>query len=262
MNQHDANEPKTFLKMLSILEAFTINRSRLTTSQIAHRCGISTSTIYRYLSALENHGYITREAESGKYMLGLKMIELGGIATAHMTVRYRGQIVLDQLSSKIGLNTHMSVLYQGDIMHIAYSVHEDYGPFHGIIGRRSPAHCTAMGKVLLASLDNAQVHKLINTYGWRTATENSIKDFPTLDAELEKIRTQGYATEFGEFTHSIGCVAYPVISRSNEVVAAISASAYTYKIKARLEQIGLALREHAERLSYDLGYFGSYPFIR
>ena len=111
---------------------------------------------------MEDDGYVARDPESGKYTVGLRLVELGGIALSNMEFRHYGQLALDKLSAKLTMNANIGLLYEGDLMHIVFSVHEDAGLHHSVIGRRSPAHCTAMGKVLLASTwpgSGAQDHK-------------------------------------------------------------------------------------------------------
>lgn len=254
--------PQTFFRVLSVLNAFTINQPELTLRQISQRCQISSSTLYRYLRAMEDEGYISHDPERGKYMVGFKLIELGGMALSRLDFQRYGQIALDKLSSQLQLNSHMGLLYEGDLMHVCFAVHEDVGPRHSVIGRRSPAHCTAMGKVLLASLGRAQAHKIIDTYGWRPITSRSISDFRRLDEELDEICRRGYALDYREAGETSGCVAFPVVAKNNQVVAAISVSTTAANLDNVKQRIIEALIQSAEKLSYSLGFQGTYPFIR
>lgn len=158
--------PQTFFKVLSLLESFSVEQPELTLRQISQRMKISTSSLYRYLRAMEDDGYISRDPENGKYSVGLKLVELGGIALSRMEFRRYGQIALDKLSAKLQINSNIGILYEGDLMHIAFAVHEDAGPSHSVIGRRTPVQCTAMGKVLLAACGREKTHHIFETYGF------------------------------------------------------------------------------------------------
>lgn len=274
MNQHETQRepeaaaprvsyaPQTFFKVLSLLEAFTVEQPELTLRQISQRSKTSTSTLYRYLRAMEDDGYVTRDPENGKYSVGLRLVELGGIALSRMEFRRYGQITLDKLSAKLQINSNIGLLYEGDLMHIAFAVHEDVGLRHAVIGRRSPAHCTAMGKVLLAAAGKARTHAIIDTYGWRPVTGFSINNYMRLDEELDAICRRGYAIDYREASENSGCVSFPVIARGNKVVAALSVSTTLSKLDQRKDALIESVMESGEKLSNELGFIGRYPLIR
>lgn len=254
--------PQTFTKVLSLLKCFSLEQPELSLKEIGQKINISFSSLYRYLTAMEDEGYIWKNPETNKYTIGLRLVELGGIALSRMDFRRHGQIALDKLSEDLQMNSNIGVLYEGDLMHIAFAVHIDAGPHHSVIGRRTSAHCTAMGKVLLASSGCEQAHQIIDRYGWRSMTPQSINDFQRLDHELSEICQNGFAVDRQEASTSSFCIAYPVVARNSRVVASMSVSSSIEKFEKDYERISFYLRNSAEQLSYDIGYMGKYPFIR
>ena len=254
--------PTTFFKVLSLMECFSIEEPEMTLKELSKKCTINSSTLYRYLRAMEDNGYILKDMETGKYMVGFHLIELGGIALSRMEVRHHGQITLDKLSSKLQFNANIGILYEGDLMHIAFAVQEDSGSRHGVIGRRTPAHCTAMGKILLASVGQKVAHNIVSTYGWRPCTPYSINSFQRLDLELDVICQNGFAIDRRECSDNITCIAYPILSRNSKVVAAVSVSGNINRMENDKVRIKENLCESAENLSNKLGFLGRYPQIR
>ena len=253
--------PQTFRKAFMILESFTMEKPELSAKELGYKCQLNITSIYRYLSILEEGGYLIKDPVTGMYSIGIHMVELGGVALSRMMYRRHGQPALDRISAKLKINTNMGVLYKGDILHIAFSVWLNGEPNYSVIGRRTPAHITAMGKLILSSLEMQDTKNIINRYGWRPATKNSITNFKDLDKEIIKIRQQGYATDIQECGSSC-CLALPVLDQKGNVVAAISATSATVDhFKKEFDNILKCVWKNAEEVSYRMGYYGSYPVI-
>jgi DNA-binding IclR family transcriptional regulator len=246
---------KTILEGLAVLGLFNHLATEWTISKIAERLAIPYSTAYRYVTTLEQAGYLIRQESTGAYRLGLPVIELAGVALNQLEVRVHGVGQLDQLADESGLNANMAVLDHGDVFHIAYAVRSEVPRSYTALGRRAVAHCTALGKVLLADLPFSEVRKIIEKYGWRPYTIRSIQDFKTLERVLEEVREQGYALDDGERRLNTRCVAAPVRDRSQRVVAAISVSGTREQITTEsIPTLVELVRRHAGLISYRLGY--------
>jgi DNA-binding IclR family transcriptional regulator len=118
-----------------------------------------------------------------------------------------------------------------------------------------------MGKVLLSSLDQKEVHEIINRYGWRKKTERSISNFKELDRELLKIRQKGYAVDIMENGENTCCLAMPILDQAGNVVAAISASTDPDSFERERKNMLNCIRKNAEETSNRMGYLGKYPVI-
>jgi len=123
------------------------------------------------------------------------------------------------------------------------------------IGMRLPAHCTGVGKVLLAYLPDAEVRQIIKKKGMTRFTKNTITDPRSLETELDRIRERGYAIDNEEIMDGLFCMAAPIRDYSGKVIAAVSVSGPTSRIK--MEKLPKALElvvQTSGEISSALGY--------
>ncbi|TDF94830.1 IclR family transcriptional regulator [Paenibacillus piri] len=256
-NKRNNYAPTTIGKVLAVLECFSMHHPRLTAAEIGSQLGLTSSTLYRYLNAMENEGYIEREPGTSYYVIGLRVVEFAGIALGRLEVRRHGQIELDGLSERLKMNANLGVLYRGDTFHLCYSVQTEVDQLYTILGRRTPAHCTAMGKAMLAHIPRQEAHEIVDMYGFKTLSENSIATHEQLDSALDEVKRTGYAVDRGEGRSATWCVASPVREQGGKVVAAMSVSSSRERVELHIEQIAKDVSFFANRLSYRLGYYES-----
>jgi DNA-binding IclR family transcriptional regulator len=250
---------QTVDRALTVLGYFTATEPELSSAEIAARLGLHQTTAYRLLSTMEASGYVERDHRTGLYRLGLKVIELAGLKLNQMDLCRHAQPELDALRDALNLNANLAVLDGGDVCHLAYAVRPDVPHTYTLLGRKSVAHCTALGKVLLAFRPRAEVHETIRAHGWRPYTDKSIRDFATLDRALDEIAARGYAIDDGERGPGTKCAAAPVRDRSGAVVAAISASGRPETVDALgLGRVAAAVVDRADAVSARLGHVDSW----
>jgi len=123
------------------------------------------------------------------------------------------------------------------------------------VGYPRPAHCTAIGKVLLASLAEPELKAFLNTAELRPMTPRTITAIPNLEQELERVRVQGYAIDDEEFAQGLRCLAVPVQNFTGNVVAAIGISGPVWRVSLdRVAQLAELVRAAGRRLSQQLGH--------
>jgi len=248
-------EPQSVRKAMAILGCFGRNRSELSVAELSDQLGMRPSSLYRYLTVLTEEQYLQRVADKPRYALGPRLIELGGLALGRLDVRRLGQDELNRLAYTLGLRTNLAILHQGDVLHLAYSDPPETPRGDAVVGRRSTAHCTALGKAMLAFQPEELVRRTIQRYGWRPRTERSIQNFDRLFAELADTRARGYAIEHGELRPTGHCLAAPVRGRDGKVIAAISVSDPLHSLEGEVdERIVHEVCHRAESLSLRLGY--------
>ncbi len=251
---------KTIDGALQILSLFNHTAPEWTIRDVAARLDVPYSTAYRYVSTLEAAGYLMRHPSTGAYRVGLPLIELAGVALNQLDVRVHGLSHLDHLADVTGLNANMAVLDQGDVLHVAYAFRSAVPRMYTVLGRRAVAHCTALGKVLLADRPFEEVRRIIETYGWRPYTPRSIQTFPDLERALAEIRERGFAVDRGERRVATRCVGAPIRNQLGRVVAAISVSGQAERLPdERIPELAATVMEHASMISYRLGYDDADP---
>lgn len=237
-----------------VLACFSAEEPRLSLAELAARLELNQSTVFRYVAALQSAGLLERD-ERGGYRLGLRVIELAGIAVNQIEVRKHALDEMENLRAELGLLVNLGVLFEGDVMHIAASVPDEWPRWYSILGRRAVAHCTTLGKVLLAYKPWEQVQAMIERYGWRPYTPHSIQDFDRLGRELAQIREQGHAIDNEERRVGSICLGVPIRDYSGAVVAALSVSGTTTTLDEQRRALVIPrLLAAAGRISFRMGY--------
>ena len=251
------NNSTMLAKLIGILDCFTLYDPILSSKEIGEKIGIHNSSLFRYISNLCEYDLLEKDPATGKYMLGMRAVQMGGIRLSCIDALRVGFTDMDQLCKEAHCNVNMAVLYKGDSLHIHYVLgNESPSRTHTVIGRRTPAHMTALGKAIYAYMPRKKVHEIIETYGWRSKlTINSLDSFKRLDADLDAIVERGYAIDNMESSMETYCIAAPIFHQNREAVAAISLSSKTDLIIKMENQMRKSLISHAKNISYKLGYF-------
>ena len=252
---------QTIERAALILACFSAEEPHQTLTQLAAKLGLHQSTVYRYIASLQDAGLLARDAHRG-YRLGPRIIELSNIALNQSEVRKQALDEMDRLRDDLNLMVSVGILFEGDVLHIAHAVPAHWPRWHTTVGRRAVAHCTSLGKVLLAARSWPDVSQLIATYGWRPYTPNSIADLDRLQRELTTVREQGYAIDLEERKPGQVCIGVPVRDYSGQVIAALSVSGKVEQLTPAVRQQTLPqVREAAERISFRLGDHGNAAFL-
>lgn len=243
---------QTITRALAVLDVLARSPGS-TLPELARQLNLHPSTTRRLLGVLEGNGYVRREPPG--FALGFRLVELAGAALHHTDLVRLSVTELDQLRDRLGLNANLAVLAGGDVLHLAYAVRSDTPRYYTAIGRRAVAHCTALGKVLLAFEPRERVHKTVERFGWRPYTPNSIQNLDRLDRELDEVARRGYAIDREERSLGNSCLAAPVRDRARRVVAAISVSGTLPAVERMgLDVIQREVTEHARQISAQLGF--------
>jgi len=260
-----SSKSKTIQRAGLILACFSDAAPHLSLTDLAAKLEVNPSTAYRYIASLQQAGLLERDARQGGYRLGLRVVELAGIALNQIEVRKHALDELDRLRDETNLLSNLGVLFEGDVLHLAQSATKDVPRMYTMIGRRAVAHCTAMGKVLLAYRPWAEVRRLIGQFGWRPYTPKSIQGFDRLQTELAAIRTQGYGVDREERRLGVGCLAAPIRERSGQVVAALSVSGSLDRLTGGSEEFSAHILRRvldgAHRISFRLGHQGTAAYM-
>lgn len=253
---------QTIERAALVLTCFSAEEPRLTLADLAAKLALSQSTVYRYVATLQATGLLQRDERRGGYRLGLRVLELAGVAVNQLEVRKQALDEMDALREEVGLLVSLGVLFEGDVMHVATSVPAGWPRWYTTLGRRAVAHCTTLGKALLAHRPWGEVRATVERYGWRPYTPNSIRDLDGLERELAATRERGYAVDHEERRVGMVCVGAPIRDHSGTVVAAISVTGTVLRMPPEFQrEVALRVLEAANRISFRLGYAGSTAYL-
>jgi DNA-binding IclR family transcriptional regulator len=199
-----------------VLDAFD-GPGRLTLAQIVRRTGLPRSSAHRMLDRLVQRRWLRRSGRD--YELGMRLVELGSLAVHQDRLVRAASPLLGELHRATGLVVHLAILDGADVMYLDKIGDSSVAPLPTRVGARVPAHCTAIGKAILAYSDqDAPVNLAVRR------TKYSIASSAQLAIELSRVRAHGVAFEREESLLGFGCVAAPIggPGEGQKVVAAVS----------------------------------------
>lgn len=220
---------------------------------------MSRSTTHRYVTTLLALGYLKQGAKR-KYRLGLRVTALGMSAMNATGLQEHAHVYLEELRQRTSYTTSLAVLDGTDIVFVDRDVSFKRGP--SMIeaslepGSRLPAYCTAMGKVMLASLPDKERRERIAEARLTRRGPNTIMSKTALAKELEGVAKAGFAVNDQELEPELYSTSVPARDEAHEVVAAVSMSAHSSRISLAqlVDGLGPHLISTADRISARLGY--------
>ncbi len=244
---------------LAILECFTPDRPVLGIAALADELGMSRSTTHRYVITLVALGYL-RQGARRKYRLGLRVTDLGMSALNSTGLREHARPYLEELRRRTFHTVAIAVLDGPETVCLDLLPANRRGRHVldlGLApGARLPAHCTAMGKLLIAHLPKAERRRRIVELRLNRRGPCTITSKGALRTELERIREQGLAVADQELALDLHEIAAPVRCEQREAIAAVSMVAHssTISLEQLVEHLSPHLVSTADRISARLGY--------
>ncbi|WP_040790510.1 IclR family transcriptional regulator [Nocardia paucivorans] len=248
---HRAVPPVSMIeRMTLILDSFDAATPVLTLHGIVERTGLPRSTVHRILDQMVRLRWLAHAP--GGYRLGLRTLELGGLAAGHNELRAVIGPLLHELCSHTESVGHLGVLDGRDVLYLDKVGCRRSPVVPTRLGGRMPAHSTALGKALLAALDPGVVEKSLYER-LPQLTPRTIANRADLHRELARIRKrQGVAVDNEESVSGIRCVAVPIRRRGVTVAAVSLATRVTVDRvptdTARQAQLLIPLANEATRL--------------
>ena len=235
-------------KVIQILERLDQAPRGLLLREIVALTGINKSTAYRFLSHLENEGYVFRD-HNGYYVVGPKLTKLGNGVSYQATICRTSEETLGKLRDQTGETVNLAVLDQTEILYL--SVFQSHHTFRMVseVGRRRPLHSTALGKAILAYLLPAQQEKIIDSLHFERMTSQTIVSGKELHEDLLKVHRRGYALDNEEAVVGACCIAVPLLTQKQTVIGAISISGPIVRVtKRQVPEFANLLRNAAEEI--------------
>lgn len=218
----DESNVKSLVKALSVLECFSLEQPELGISEISRTLGLQKSTVYNILSTFQKCGYLTKNPQTSKYALGLKVLHLAYIVSSHHGLRDMFLPYLTRIARETKETCYFGILDEREVLYI-----ETASPLQqqsrNILGERAPLYCTGLGKAMLAHLPESEI-EIILSAPMRAFTGFTVTDPAALRQQLEEVRSNGYAVDNMEHEFGVRCVAVPVFGSSGQVMAAVSVS--------------------------------------
>ena len=213
---------KSIEKVLDLLEFLSANQQETGITEISKKLHMGLSTVHRILTTLKSRGYVIQNQQTTKYRLGIRLFELG---CAVQSIKRLVEIIkpyLRQLSQSTNETANLAILEGKEVIYVDTIESTEVLRTEIMAGTKTPAHCAALGKVLLAFISDEEFESLYKSdEPIPSLTYNSISSLEELKKNLKKVKKQGYAVDREEYKIGINCIGVPIFGR-NGAMAAIS----------------------------------------
>ena len=248
---------KVLDKSLSVLDVLLQNNAPMSIMEISKKLGIYPSTIHRILDTLKYRGYVEQNSDNQKYLLGLKLVELGMSRYHQINLLEEASPFLKELVDECNETVHLGILDHEEVFYIAKENSPQTIRMVSRVGRRAPLYSTGLGKILLAYIPEKERKEIIAHTKIQRFTKNTITNKKELEKELEQIRKQGFALDREENEKEVYCIAVPIKNYHGKVIAALSIASPTYRIdNSRKKFLRKSILFLGMKISKRFGYNG------
>ncbi|MGY9048456.1 IclR family transcriptional regulator [Puniceibacterium antarcticum] len=220
MTNKSSNTVSSLAKGLRVFECFRADTPKLSIADVSKQTGLDRATARRCLLTLHQEGYA--EYDGKFFSLTHRALRLGLGAIASLPLPQLVQPWLDQLTDLIGESCSVSILDGTEIVYLARAAQKRVMSIGLMPGSRLPAHCTSMGRVLLAALPRSEAEAIVDACDLAPRTVHSITEPEDIMAQIDQTLAQGYAVIDQEVEIGLCSIAVPLIDQRGRVVAALN----------------------------------------
>lgn len=256
MLEPDSTKVKSLAKALNLLECFKSNAPELGITQLSHMLDLNKSNVSNIVSTFEQAGYLEQNPQTGRYRLGLKLLEFSFIINEKLGYQRMFHDVMQGLSKRLNAITYFAIYREQKVFYLcnSYPPEEVYNyPFRSIMGESAPLYCTSLGKAMLAFLpqEDFEAYLRLERIGY---TDYTILDEEVLRREIQLTRQRGYSIDNQEHEYGIRCIGVPIFNADNSLLGAMSVSSPSFdfdhpdELEESVHQLKTAARVMRERL--------------
>lgn len=242
-------------RAFAILEEVGRNREGINVADLSKAVGLHNSTTFHLVKTMAQLGYISQVRDSKRYRIGSRIFTLAASALEENSFLALATPVLETLTGLTGESAHFAIRSGNAIVVIARTTGSGLLQMADRAGAQRPAHATALGKVLMAALDEVQIRHFLGDQTLPRFTPKTIVERERLLREIAEVRRNGIAFDDGEFDAEVRCVAVPVFDFAGRVAGAIGISGAVWRLSLQsLQDKSRQVREAAAGLSAQLGF--------
>jgi IclR family KDG regulon transcriptional repressor len=220
---------------IRLLSSFSGEENELGITVLAARLRLAKSTVHRLAATLTAARFLEQNADTGKYRLGLALFELGSLVRRRMDVADAARQKLRELLEMTGETVQLGIIDHDSVLYIYEMESRRAIRMAAAVGARAPLHCTAVGKVLLASQPQEYVAQVVDL-GLKPYTPKTIVKREELLQTLSEVAQRDYATDDEESETGLRAIASPVRNHTGAVIAAIGLAAPVQRMNKKVMQ--------------------------
>jgi len=229
-------------------------------TDLARRTDLLPSDVHRILSSLKHCGFVEQNPQTKTYRLGVGLMKIGLAAFQRNELREAARPLLLRLSESVEATAHLAIFdpQEFDIFLADQFDSSSEVTFKANFGATAAAHCTALGKAIMANIDHDLALRYLEQKGTPRTAPNTITQLLMLETELRKTYTQGFSLDLEESAAGACCVGASVRDWTGETVGAISVSMPSQRFyRTQSSLLASAVRATAAELSLLVGYSGT-----
>ncbi|MDD4896381.1 MAG: IclR family transcriptional regulator [Atribacterota bacterium] len=234
--------------IFSIIELLATGKMEYSLSEIIKETNLSKGVVYRLLGTLKSLGYLAHNPETRKYYLSYKFAKIGISLNERIRIL---EIIphMKKLAQEYKEMVNLAVLEQSRVVYLhniecPHALRLDFK-----VGTYQPAHCTALGRVLLAYQDDRTISSILKKNRLKSYTAKTVTDPAQFIQILQKIRKEGYSFVSEEYRPGVCCVAAPIFDEHGSIVASLSLSLPTARMSPDiLERMVKSLKNYTDKI--------------
>lgn len=248
---------KTITTALQLLKL--IAEKPLSVKEAADALSLHMSSASRILSTMQKEGFVDLNSDR-KYEIGYFVSTLAGTVTEQTKLKDIAHPFLQTLNIEVDETIHLAILDGNMIKYIDKIDSSKSIRMHSTIGAYNPVYCTGVGKAILAFQEQKVIDRIVSSFAIEQFTENTVKNKVDFIEELIRTRQTGIAHDYGEHDIQINCIAAPIFSGKERVIAGISISAPEFFTnKEIMDTFKPLLLNTSKQISQQFGYTGQIP---
>jgi len=246
---------QSLVRATAILETVASHVDGINLAQLSKLVGLNNSTVFHLVKTLVDLGYLNRDPVSKYYRIGTRLFMLAASAVRESTLLSLGSPLIDRLSNETGQAAHLAVRSNQNIAIIARSAAAGMLQLSDDVASHRPPHATAIGKILLAAMQERDMEELLTNMTLERFTENTIVSRSALLQEIQQVHSNGIAFDNSELDPDVRCLAIPVYDFAGRCVAAMGLSGPVWRLNDEMmDKLIGPLRLYSNELSKQLGF--------
>jgi IclR family acetate operon transcriptional repressor len=244
----------TLARGLDVLGLFGPAVPELTQKDICDALGLPMPTVHRLVGILASRGYLVRDEGTRRFRLGLEVARLMPALLAGLRLPDLARDRLRALAQRCGEAVNLAVLDGADVVYLVSEPGSKLLTSQVPMGLRLPAHCTALGKCLLAQLPPERAREALGAEPYERLTPHTLATWVQLETAVERVRAQGISISEEEYEIGLISLAVPVVWVDDAVPAAINVSLPTSRATTQVRaELAAGLRDAAAEIAAAAG---------
>ena len=250
----ETGQVQSLVRALTLLDRVSEHEHGVTLTDLAQDVGLAPSTAHRLLKSLEQMGYVDQDSERGLWFVGVKAFTVGSAFVRARDIVAIARPFMRELMEEAGESVNLAVLDHDEPVYLSQVECRQVMRAHALPGARPPAHCSGVGKALLAALPERNVERLLTRTGLPRMTPKTLTTIDAFAAELAAVRAAGYAVDDEEQAFGMRCVAAAIYDENGDAVAAVSLTGPSARIAPdRVSKLGELVSGTAARITAAIG---------